>query len=102
MAKARPNLAAALAQKHEPEDVAPVHEAAAAPAQAKVKNPARKNQINIAGWFPLPVKFTLDELKLKRQRELGRTVSIQELMGEAYNEIFKKYGLPEVAPVRED
>ena len=102
MAKAKPNLAAALAQKQEPETPAPVQKTAAAPAQAKVKNPARQNQINIAGWFPLPVKFALDELKLKRQRELGRTVTIQELMGEAYNEIFKKYGMPEVAPVRED
>lgn len=100
MVKTKPNLAAALAQKYEPEAVAPAPEVT--PAPAKIKNPGRQNQVNIAGWFPLPVKFALDELKLKRQRELGRTVTIQELMGEAYNEIFKKYCLPEVAPVRED
>lgn len=102
MAKAKPNLAAALAQKEEPLTVEVEQVSPAAAAPAKVKNPARKNQANIAGWFPLPVKFTLDELKLKRQRELGRTMTIQELMNEAYNDLFKKYGLPEVAPVRED
>lgn len=101
MAKTKPNLAATLAQKDESKKVEAAQLTPVAAVPAKVKNPARKNQINIAGWFPLSVKFTLDELKLKRQRELGRTVTIQELMGEAYNDLFKKYGLPEVAPVKD-
>ena len=61
-------------------------------------SPGRQGQSNISGWFDNPVKFTLEELRLKRQRELGRHVTVQELMGEAYNDLFKKYGFPELAP----
>ncbi|MEM9128426.1 MAG: ribbon-helix-helix domain-containing protein [Pseudomonadota bacterium] len=100
MAK-KPNLAAALAAtKTEPEPVQAVA-VEAGPLTGKPtanRAPGREGQTNISGWFDSSVKFTLEELRLKRQRELGRRVTIQELMGEAYNELFKKYGFPEVAP----
>jgi len=48
----------------------------------------------------MPVKHTLEELRLARQKQLGRRVTIQEIMGEAFNDIFKKYGFPEVAPTK--
>ena len=57
--------------------------------------------VNIAAWFPVRVKFELEEIRLERSRHLGRKVLMQELLAEAYNDLFKKYGKPEMAPVME-
>lgn len=62
---------------------------------------SRAGQVSIQGWYPNAVKFTLEELRLKRSRELGRKVTSQELMGEAFNELFKKHGFPETAPTKD-
>lgn len=103
MAK-KPNLAAALAARKE-EKTPP----ASNPATAAVVNaltpktgraPSREGQTNVSGWFDMPVKHTLEELRLARQKQLKRRVTIQEIMGEAFNDIFKKYGFPEVAPTK--
>ena len=102
MAK-KTNLAAALAANKEDtaqpavtrEDSAP-----SAPASKMARAPSRAGQTNVSGWFDMPVKHTLDELRLARQKQLGRRVTIQEIMGEAFNDIFKKYGFPEVAPTK--
>jgi len=64
--------------------------------------PSRAGQTNISGWFDMPVKLKLDELRIARQRALGRRVTQQELLSEAYNDLFKKYGLPEMAPGGQD
>lgn len=61
----------------------------------------REGHKNIAGWFPLSVFYELEELRLQRSREQGRKVTLQELQAEAYNDLFKKYGRPEVAPTRD-
>lgn len=34
----------------------------------------------------------------ERSRALRRKVTVQELMGEALNDLFKKYGKPEIVP----
>ena len=104
MAKGKPNLAAALAKRDESTKEQPVKEIQGqeTPPPAKKLRSDRSDQVNVSAWFPKTVKFTLDELRIKRQRELGRRVTIQELMGEAYNDLFKKYGFPEVAPTRDE
>lgn len=104
MAK-KTNLAAALAaNKEEATPPAPTTPAPAAvtntPAPKTGRAPSRAGQTNVSGWFDMPVKHTLEELRLARQKKLGRRVTIQEIMGEAFNDIFKKYGFPEVAPTR--
>ena len=103
MAK-KTNLAAALAaNKEETKPTVPEPVAAApvsAPAPKTARAPSRAGQTNVSGWFDMPVKHTLEELRLARQKQLGRRVTIQEIMGEAFNDIFKKYGLPEVAPTK--
>ena len=104
MAK-KTNLAAALAaNKEETAPPAPTTPAPAAvtnaPAPKTGRAPSRAGQTNVSGWFDMPVKHTLEELRLARQKQLGRRVTIQEIMGEAFNDIFKKYGFPEVAPTR--
>jgi hypothetical protein len=61
----------------------------------------RKGRKMISGWFPIAVVYELEELRLQRSRKLGRKVTLQELQAEAYNDLFKKYGRPELAPTRE-
>lgn len=61
----------------------------------------RQGMVNIAAWFPIRVKFELEEIRLERSRQLGRKVTMQEIQAEAYNDLFKKYGRAELAPVIE-
>jgi len=61
--------------------------------------PGRSGQVAIAAWFPLKVKLELEELRLERSRKLGRKITLQQMQAEAYNDLFKKYGRPEMAPI---
>lgn len=105
----KPNMAAALAKTKEEAKPTPVPDVgpltgnptAASGKGASTRQANRQGQTNISGWFDNPVKYTLDELRLKKQRQLGRRVTMNEIMGEAYNDLFKKYGFPEVAPTKE-
>ena len=63
------------------------------------KRQDRQGMVNIAAWFSVRVKFELEEIRLERSRQLGRKVLMQEILAEAYNDLFKKYGKPEMAPV---
>ena len=49
----------------------------------------RRGMVNIAAWFPVRVKFELEEIRLERSRKLGRKVTSQEILAEAYNDLFK-------------
>lgn len=103
MAKPKPNMAAALAATKTPE-APPAVEPDRAPitGQPKPRQKGRENMANVATWFPMPVKHALDELRLKRSREAGRRVTLQDLMAEAVNDLFKKHGMPEYAPSKDD
>lgn len=95
------DLAKALGKRNVEREPAPV--ATAAPvaeprAAAQGRAPSRAGQTNISAWFDMPVKLKLDELRIARQRALGRRVTQQELLSEAFNDLFKKYGQPEMAP----
>jgi hypothetical protein len=48
------------------------------------------------------LKFELEEIRLERSRKLGRKVTSQEILAEAYNDLFKKYGRAELAPMSGD
>ena len=103
----KPNLAAALAankvdQKSSTSKEPKLPQLASESAPSSSRQAGRVGQSNISGWFDKSVKFTLEELRLKRQRELGRRVTVQEIMAEAYNDLFKKYGFPEVAPTKSE
>jgi len=96
------NLAARLHKQEEQEA------ASAIPADSLLDTPARgaggsrkdrQGMANIAAWFPVRVKFELEEIRLERSRKLGRKVMMQEILAEAYNDLFKKYGRAELAPV---
>lgn len=104
MAQKRSSLTAALADRppgHEtPAAVpdTPEHEAAD---HKPRRVAARERKVNVAAWFPPAVKYGLQELALERTRAAGRKVTLQDLMAEAFNDLFKKYGKAEVAPERE-
>lgn len=66
------------------------------PAPVKAR-PDRANKTNITGYFDKPVKWELQELATERSRAKGRRVTVQELLAEALNDLFKKYGKPEIA-----
>jgi hypothetical protein len=58
--------------------------------------PDRAGKTNITGYFDKPVKWELQELATERSRALARKVTAQELLAEALNDLFKKYGRPEL------
>ena len=60
------------------------------------KRPDRAGKTNVTGYFDKPVKWELQDLATERSRALGRKVTAQELLGEALNDLFKKYGKAEV------
>jgi len=73
------------------------------PAKKKAKPAAsganyRGGKSNISGWFPDNVKFELEELRLQLSRKAGRKIPLQDIMAEAYNDLFKKHGRAEIAP----
>ena len=86
------SLTAALAD-------APAETPAQAPAPGPVSaaRPGRAAKTNVTGYFDKPVKWELQELATERSRVVGRRVTTQELLAEALNDLFKKYGKPELA-----
>lgn len=100
MPKKTTNLAAALAKSEEPQRPANTGSSKAASAPQTGRTPARVGKASIGGWFDVSVKHGLDELRLRQAREQGGRVTVQDLLDEAINDLFKKYGMPELAPGR--
>jgi hypothetical protein len=90
----KPNLAAVVEaagstrRQHSPET-----EAQLGPQAAPVRPAARRDTRQIAAHFPEEVAWQLRELAVERRK------TVQALMGEALNDLFQKYGKPEIAPV---
>lgn len=101
MMNKKKDLAGALrAQEEEPGkgSEAPSQTTDAPRTSEGAKASARSGLVNIAGWFPMRVKYELEELRLARRRQTGKKITLQQLQAEAYNDLFKKYGRAEVAP----
>ena len=90
----KPNLAAVVEaagstrRQHAPESQPEPQAASARPA-------ARRDTRQIAAHFPEEVAWQLRELAVERRK------TVQALMGEALNDLFQKYGKPEIAPVEQ-
>ena len=54
--------------------------------------PSREGMENLTGYFPPEVKNQLMELTIERRRATAGKVTIQDLMAEALNDLFAKYG----------
>lgn len=72
--------------------VAPVAANAPAPTPRAVKTRSREGAVQIAAFFPEEVRAQLKILAAEQRRE------VQDLMAEALNLIFVKYGKAEIAP----
>ena len=57
--------------------------------------PGREGKANVTGYFPPTVKRQLRLLAAEQD------TTIQSLLGQALNDLFAKYGKPEVVPVEE-
>ena len=106
MAKPKRNLAAALASGAEKgPDTATQSRKAVSKAQAPSKSAeatqqrpgAREGKVSQSYWMRDEAKYQLAELRLRVSRERGQRVTVQDLMDEAVNDLFKKYGLAELA-----
>jgi hypothetical protein len=92
------SLTAALSEA--PAEPIELEEKPAAKPAARVRSeprPDRAGKTNITGYFDKPVKWELQDLATERSRALGRKVTTQEILAEALNDLFKKYGKPEIA-----
>jgi len=90
---ARPGLQAALRNSargapRPSEATPPKHESSERPAG----QPSRVGKTNVTGYFPPEVKASLRLVQARR----GGT--IQDILAEALNDLFAKYGVPESAP----
>lgn len=61
--------------------------------------PSRQGMENLTGYFPPAVKNQMLELSIERRKAMAHKVTIQDLLAEAINDLFAKYGKPEIAPV---
>ena len=94
------SLTAALCEAPEPIELEEKPAAEPAARARTEPRPDRAGKTNITGYFDKPVKWELQDLATERSRVLGRKVTAQELLAEALNDLFKKYGKAEIARVR--
>jgi hypothetical protein len=98
----RPNLAditaAAGSTRRQPMPTAPPVTVPALEGEGRGAAPARPKARSgtkmVAGHFPEDVSWQLRQLGLEQRS------SVQELLGEALNDLFQKYGKPELVPPR--
>jgi hypothetical protein len=99
--KQKPDLAAALADASgstrrrniaEIPITAPEREETAGQRNAAYNPPSRLGTVPVTGHFPKQVR---DQLKILA---IEQGVTLHHLMAEAYNDLFAKYGKPEIAP----
>jgi hypothetical protein len=61
--------------------------------------PGRDGQTNLTGYFDPAVKYQLQELTIEQSKARQGRVTLQDLHAEMINDLFAKYGKPEIAPV---
>lgn len=101
MAAKRPDLRQALkplSNSNTPVRAAP-EEKPETSAKSRHYRPSREGMENVTGYFPPAVKSQLMELAIRRRKERGGKVTIQDLLAEALNDLFAKSGMPEIAPI---
>lgn len=89
MAK-RPSIGAAIRQD---ERVPTRHRNTPSETPVTERAPSRVGKVNVSAYFPPEVKSSLRLVQAQNGRK------IQDLLAEALNLLFAKYGVPESAPV---
>ena len=62
----------------------------------------RIGKTNFTAYGPPEAKYALEEIALQRKRDLGRRVTLEELMFEAFNDFLMKSGKPALFPIKSD
>lgn len=93
----RPSIQQAVERNRQPEPpTATPSVATELAASPKRQQPAgRGGKLNVSAYFPREVKSSLRLVQAKRGGK------VQDLLAEALNLLFAKYGVPETAPVGE-
>jgi len=65
-----------------------------APKISTARPPSRQGAVQIAAFFPEDVRAQLKVVAAEQRRD------VQDLLAEALNLIFVKYGKPEIAPIK--
>ena len=91
----KPNLAAIAEAAGSTRRQPPAQDATPVPETAKSKPRTRQATRQIAAHFPAEVAWQLRELAVARRS------TVQALMAEALNDLFRKYDKPELAPVQQ-
>ena len=92
----RPSIQQAVERTRQPEPppvAASVATEPASRAQTKPRPGGREEKLNISAYFPREVKSSLRLVQAKRGGK------VQDLLAEALNLLFAKYGVPETAPI---
>lgn len=95
MAK-RPSIQAKLQQSQTAADSSQLTKDHPAATDAANKAQSRVGKVNVSAYFPPEVKSSLRLVQAKRGGK------IQDLLAEALNMLFTKYGVPEAAPTGQD
>lgn len=93
MARKATDLREAMLNQSRGARPAPAPPDPAEPAPNPHYRPGRAGKSNVTAYFPPSVKKQLRVLAAERE------TTIQNLVGEALNDLFAKNGLPEIAPV---
>jgi len=97
----RPQTGGETSTAKAPPEVVNDQPAKASPRKTTQKG-GRAGQVNFAAWGPPEGKYAFEEIALQRKRSLGRRVSLQELMYEAFNDFLMKEGRPALFPSKEE
>jgi hypothetical protein len=96
MTAKKPNLAAIVeaagSTRRAPPPAEPSPTPADAPAKPAARVKSRATTRQVAGHFPAEVAWQLRELAVERR------TTVQNLLGEALNDLFQKHGKPEIVP----
>ena len=92
----RPSIQAKLQQSKPAVDSPQVTKIQPASADTSSMVQSRVGKVNISAYFPKEVKSSL---RLVQAKHGGK---IQDLLAEALNMLFTKYGVPEAAPTGQD
>ena len=95
MAK-RPSIQAKLQKSQPAADSPQAPQVQPAPAGAPSMTQSRVGKVNVSAYFPPEVKSSLRLVQAKRGGK------IQDLLAEALNMLFTKYGVPEAASTSQD
>ena len=102
MAQKKGNLAGALSEagqsrrRQQPANAQAENTTAETPpARRTTVAPSRQGQVPVTAHFPPAVRKQLKMLAVERDE------TVQNLLAEALNDLFAKYGKPEIAPRRE-